>query len=137
MNRVCSMIICLIIIISFCGCSTTSQPMETSQITPGASALVTTRDAPDHNTKLIVSVKHLAPANLVIEGTTNYVVWVEPAGTYNFKNVGAFQVDRDLEGKYSTVVPYKKFRVIITPEIGNLADAPTGPTIFEQTVIRQ
>lgn len=117
------------------GCST-KEDLQASNITPAARGQVKVERDDNNNSEVTVKVEHLAPADKVYPGATNYVVWIQPAGADTFQNVGALQVDKDLEGKHTTTVPYKDFRVLVTPEMGNMAQAPTGPAIFDQRVVR-
>lgn len=119
------------------GCASSKQPMNTSAIVPGAEGTVSAKSAENDNTELTVKVKHLAPANKVATNATNYVVWVQPEGSRTFQNVGALKVNEDLEGIQTTTIPYKAFRVLVTPEPGNMAQAPSGPAIFDKHVTRQ
>lgn len=117
------------------GCAT-KEDLQASNITPGARGTVKVDSDANNNSEVTVKVEHLAPADKVYPGATNYVVWIQPSGADTFQNVGALTVDKDLEGKHTTTVPYKEFRVLVTPEMGNMAQAPTGPTIFDQRVVR-
>lgn len=117
------------------GCAT-KEDMHASNVVPSARGQVKVEADDNNNSEVTVKVEHLAPADKVYPGATNYVVWIQPAGADTFQNVGALAVDKDLEGEHTTTVPYKDFRVLVTPEMGNMAQAPTGPTIFDQRVVR-
>lgn len=119
------------------GCASDKQPMNSSAIVPGAEGVVSAKSAENDNTELTVKVKHLAPAAKVSTNATNYIVWVQPEGSRTFQNVGALKVNKDLEGIQTTTIPYKSFRVLVTPEPGNMAQAPSGPAIFDKHVIRK
>lgn len=117
------------------GCAS-KEDMVASNVVPAARGQVKVDSDDNNNSEVTVKVEHLAPADRVYPGATNYVVWIQPAGADTFQNVGALRVNEDLEGTHKTTVPYKDFRVIVTPEMGNMAQAPTGPTIFDQRVVR-
>jgi hypothetical protein len=117
------------------GCST-KEDLTASAIAPAAKGEVKVNEDRQDNSEVTVKVQHLAPPEKFYPGATNYTVWIQPSGSDTFQNVGALKVDDDLEGEYKTTVPYKDFRVLVTPEMGNMAQAPTGPTIFDQKVTR-
>jgi hypothetical protein len=118
-------------------CGTTKHQLEGTHIVPAASGEVKVSKGDNDNTKLVVSVKHLAPAHKVFAGARNYVVWIIPEGTTNYQNIGAMEVNNDLEAKLSTMVAYKSFKVIVTPELSHLSQQPMGPSVFEENVIRE
>lgn len=126
---------CMLSLALAAGCST-KEDLTASAIAPAARGEVKVTEDDQDNSEVTVTVEHLAPAEKFYPGATNYIVWIQPEGTDKFQNVGALQVDKDLEGKYKTTVPYKDFRVLVTPEMGNMAQAPTGPTIFDQKIKR-
>ncbi|MBC7540453.1 MAG: hypothetical protein H7281_16635 [Bacteriovorax sp.] len=136
MKKIKLMITFLVIMGAFAGCAT-KQNMEGSNVVPGAAGMVTTKEADNNNTSMTVTVKHLAPAQKIYTGATNYIVWVQPEGTDTYQNVGALQVDSDLEGKHTTTIPYRSFKVLVTPEMSSMTQSPTGPAVFEQRVMRQ
>jgi len=119
------------------GCGSTEQKLQGSNITPAAQGTVVTKVDDNNNTNMEVTVKHLAPAQRVLTGATNYVVWVQPEGSAFFQNVGALQVDKNLDGSHKTTVPYKNFKVMVTPEMSTMTQTPVGPAVFEQAVMRQ
>jgi hypothetical protein len=128
---------CSVLSLTLMSCSSSKQTMEASNIVPGAAGTVTVKSAENDNTELTVRVKHLAPAQKVATNASNYIVWIQPEGARNFQNVGALKVDKDLEGMQTTTVPYKNFKVLVTPENGTMAQNPTGPAIFEKQVYRK
>jgi len=126
-----------VLALALTGCASNKQPMEVSNIVPGAQGTVSAKSAENDNTELTVKVQHLAPAEKVSTNANNYIVWIQPEGSRNFQNVGALKVNDDLEGIQTTTIPYKRFKVLVTPEPGNMAQAPSGPAIFEKQVYRK
>ena len=114
-------------------CSTTKE-LFGSDTVPSAQGEVVTKKEEFGNTKLTLNVKHLAPAQRIQEGANNYVVWIKPLGTETYQNIGALNVDKDLEGSYTTSVPHQSFQIMVTPEAAVAATEPTGPAVFEDTV---
>ncbi|MFA6238575.1 MAG: hypothetical protein WC635_14670 [Bacteriovorax sp.] len=120
------------------GCATSARYKMTTneQIAHGATGVVSVVPTDGNNTKLRLKVKHLYPAENIQNGATNYIVWVRPAGSDRFQNVGALQVDNMLQGEYMTTVPYSSFYVMVTPEKSNIVETPSGPTILEKRIFR-
>lgn len=119
------------------GCASNKQPMDVGQIVPGAQGMVSAKSAENDNTELTVKVKHLAPAEKVSINANSYIVWIRPEGAMNYQNVGVLKMNDDLEGIQTTTIPYKRFKVLVTPEPGNMVQVPSGPAIFEKQVSRQ
>jgi hypothetical protein len=128
---------CIVVTVLMASCSTGKQEMASSSLVPAAAGTVDVKAGDNDNTELTVIVKHLALAQKVYTGATNYIVWIKPEGSQNYQNVGALNVDSDLQGIHKTSIPYKNFKVLVTPENGNMAQLPTGPAIFEQQVMRR
>lgn len=136
MKKIFTLIMSSILITLLYSCGTTKQSMISGENVPAAEGIVSVKEADNDNTSMTVTVKHLAPAKKVYTGATNYVVWIKPEGASAFQNVGALQVDKNLDGTHTTTVPYKHFMVLITPELSSMGQSPTGPTVFEQQVVR-
>jgi hypothetical protein len=137
MKRLNTLLAGAVLSLALTGCASNKQNMESSNIVPGAQGTVSAKSAENDNTELTIKVKHLAPAQKVSTNASNYIVWIQPEGSRNFQNVGALRVNDNLEGSQTTTIPYKRFKVLVTPELGAMAQSPTGPTIFEKQVSRQ
>lgn len=111
------------------------QPMQVSEKSPAGEGTVKAYKGESGNTQLSVKVKHLAPANRIDEDASVYVVWVEPPNAPP-QNVGVLSVNRNKEGALNTLTPYRRFRVLITPESNAEVQAPTGDEVFTSTVDR-
>lgn len=114
------------------GCAT-KEHLE-SKLDPSAQADVTAHKVDNDNTQLNVSVKHLAPAERLAENANQYIVWVAPEGSNFVQNVGSLKVNDNLEGRHETTIPYKNFRVFVTPESSQVAVQPSGPVVFDKTI---
>lgn len=133
------MLVCGIITLLFSGgCATSSRyKLNTNEeLVHGASGVVSVVPSDSNNTKMRLRVKHLYPAYTIHQGASNYVVWVRPEGSERFQNIGALQVDNNLQGEYSTTIPYSAFQVMVTPEKSNTVEAPNGPSILEKRIYR-
>lgn len=138
MKKIKLILLCFLVMTILASCSSgKQQTMEGSSIVPSAQGNVTVKADKNDNTNVTVKVKHLAPPQKLALGATNYIVWVIPEGGRDYQNVGALKVDKDLEGFHSTTVPYKNFKVLVTPEVTSMAQNPTGPAVFEQRIMRQ
>jgi hypothetical protein len=116
-------------------CGTTKEIVE-SDLAPAAEAEIVAREGANDNTKLNISVKHLAEPNKILENAEQYIVWISPEGSNVVQNVGALKVDDDLSARHETTIPYKNFRVFVTPETSQVASAPTGPVVFDKIIQR-
>lgn len=105
-----------------------------TQAVPAAQGRVDTNLDQNGNTNLNIHVKHLAEPTAIAPGANAYVVWVQPSGSNTYQNVGTLKVNQNLEGTYKTNVPYRNFRMIITPESNTMSQAPSGVTVMEKTV---
>lgn len=134
----------LLIVLSFVlasACTTTGKTQKNdpslignSALVPAAEGQVTTTEDKNGNTQIKVQVKHLAHPERIAPGAENYVVWLKPAGAEAFRNIGAMEVNKNLEGSYDTKVPYKQFVLIVTPESTTTAQKPSGPTVLMKNV---
>lgn len=128
--------------LSLVGCSSGSSKKKedpgrlvtNTSTVPAAQGRVDTSLDKNGNTNLNINVRHLAEPGAISPGANAYVVWVQPAGTDTYQNVGTLKVNKNLEGNYKTNVPYQNFKLIITPESNTMSQAPTGITVLEKTV---
>ena len=81
------------------------------------------------NTKISLTVKHLAAPERLFPPRSVYVVWIQPPDDAE-TNLGALRPDEDLEGQIVGVTPYTRFRVLITAE-----DEPTVRSPSSQIVL--
>jgi hypothetical protein len=88
----------------------------------------------DGNTKLEVTVEHLAPPDRVTPNATSYVVWVTPKSGGPAQNMGSLKVDDKLKGELTTVVPFRDFEIQVTPEPNSHATSPTHPEVMQAMV---
>jgi hypothetical protein len=128
-------IVALVAFLALAGCAT-KEKLIGSDAAPAAQGTITAKKD-GNNTKIKLEAEHLAPAEKIVPGAKNYVLWIKPAEQKEFINAGALNVDNDLKVKYETTVPYKQFRVMLTPESADIAKRPTGPIIFDQEIARR
>lgn len=116
------------------GCGST-QEMRSSSGVPASEGTVNATEADNGNTNLSIRVKHLASPSQVASGATVYVVWVQPRFAAT-QNVGALDLNSNLEGSLDTVTPHSEFLVSVTPESSATASRPTNAPVFTADVSR-
>lgn len=137
MNSFIRLISSILILGLFSSCASDSRPLVGSYLDPAARGSVDFKADNNDNTKMTVRVKHMSPPQKIATGATKYVVWIQPEGSMLVQNVGALKIDNEREGLFSTSVPYKTFKLMVTPEVSAMVDAPTSPAVMEQRVSRQ
>lgn len=104
---------------------------------PAAEGAVKLSTGPNANTRLNISVQHLAPPERVAAGATVYVVWARPIEQGAApQNLGALQINGNLEGVLDTVTPLRNFELLVTAEQAAPVLQPTGAPILSAPVNR-
>lgn len=121
------------------GCATfrsgdTARLNATTQL-PSAEGTVTIDEAANDNTALALEVRHLAKPERLDPPASVYVVWTK-SGSADPQNVGALQVDDNLNGRLNTVTPHKSFDLFITAEGSGAAQEPSGDRLLWTTINR-
>ena len=109
--------------------------MVNSPDIPAAQGTIRATPGENGNTRLRVSVRHLAPPKKVRADATTYVVWVQAAGGAP-QNMGALKVDEDLRGTLTTVTPLTSFEVFITLENAATVQEPSAGNLLSASVAR-
>jgi hypothetical protein len=118
------------------GCSTTNEMLGRNQQTwtmrsaaeaQAAQGKVQIATDDKGNRDLKVEVKHIAPADTVFSGTTNYVVWLKPSNGRP-QNIGVLSPDKSLNAKLETTTAFTSFVVLVTAET---TAQPTRPSSNE------
>lgn len=108
------------------GCAT-KVPLSSSADIPAARGEVKLDRTDQGNTKVEVTVKHLAEPAQVQQGATTYVVWAAPRDAFATpQSLGALRVGDDLEGKLETTTPLRAFDLFITAEPSASVPQPSG-----------
>lgn len=109
------------------GCaSRPTMKMESGERIPAAEGHVAAKQGDNGNTKVQVAVKHLAKPEQVEEEASTYVVWAQDANGGDVYNLGALQLNDNLEGKLDTITPLKRFDVFVTAEPVATTRYPSG-----------
>ena len=108
--------------------------MTADRSVPGASGTVKVeKDKDNGNTKLDVSVEHLADPSRLTPPATAYIVWVRPSEGDAVKQ-GAIRVDKDLKGELKVVTTSKNCDVFITAEQSERASVPSDLEVLRAHV---
>ena len=108
-------------------------PMTAASIVPGARAEVAISKDKNGNTRLKMTVQHLANLENLTPRASAYVVWLrERSG--NSENQGQLKVDKNLKATFVTVTPLKSFDVLVTAEQDPRTDGPSGQEVLRATI---
>ncbi len=108
-------------------------PMNAASIVPGARAQVEVSKDSNGNTKLKMIVRHLAnPANLT-PPAAGYVIWLQERSG-NPESQGQLKMDKNLQGTFETVTPFKSFDVFVTAEQDLGTKNPNGSQVLTAKV---
>jgi hypothetical protein len=89
----------------------------------------------NNNTRIELTVEHLAPARNLTPPKSVYVVWAQaPEG--RTMNLGQLVVGPDRRGDFRAVTPLKVFRIVITAEDEPLARAPSEQVVLQTDLFR-
>ena len=108
-------------------------PMTAASIVPGARAEVAISKDKNGNTRLKMTVQHLANLESLTPRAVAYVVWLQERGG-NSENQGQLKMDKNLKATFETVTPLKSFDVFVTAEQDLRAKGPSGPEVLKATI---
>jgi len=109
--------------------------LQSTPIVPGASGEVKTAKDKNGNTKFSVQVKHLADPSLLTPPKSTYMVWIQQPGA-SPESQGVLKVSKNLEGKFETSTPDKRFDLWITAESDATVKSPSGPEVLRTNGVR-
>jgi hypothetical protein len=108
-------------------------PMTASSTVPAARGHVDIGKDKNGNTRVNMSVEHLAnPQNLTPPAAV-YVVWLQDKSG-NPENQGQLKVDKNLKASFETVTPSKGFDLFVTGERDYSAKAPSGTEVLRAAI---
>ncbi len=108
-------------------------PMTAASIVPGARAEVKISKDDNGNTKLKMSVQHLAKLENLTPRASAYVVWLQERDR-NAENQGQLKIDKNLKATFETSTPFKSFDVFVTAEQDSRVTSPSGPEVLKATI---
>jgi hypothetical protein len=98
---------------------------------PAAQGKVHLRTTKNGNVEIKLSVKHLATPAHITPGATVFVVWARGlAPGADAQNLGALVVDKNLNGKITSVTAMPSFDLFITCEQSQTATFPATPELL-------
>lgn len=113
-------------------CAATTFQLGRSPEAPAAEGTVNLRQTSNGNTKINLSVKHLAPPARIDPASAVIVVWVRglEAGALP-QNLGALRVNKNLSGKLQAVTSLSAFDFFLTCEGTQTVVAPTSTELLK------
>jgi len=111
------------------GCSSPTH-LTTSREVPAARGTVKTNLTENGNTRVELEVKHLANPQDIKPQANTFVVWASPRTGESPQNLGALQVDQNLNGKIQTSTPLQSFQLFITAEASPYVKSPSGDKLL-------
>ena len=108
-------------------------PMTAASTVPGARAEVEISKDKNGNTRLNMTVQHLANLENLTPRASAYVVWLQERGG-NAANQGQLKVDKNLKATFKAVTPFKSFEVFVTAEQDPRITSPSGAEVLRATI---
>ena len=104
--------------------------MNASPVVPAAEGHAKFGKAPNGNTSIDLTVKHLADPQKLTPPVNYYVVWLRPNQDAPAQNIGALTVDKNLNGTLNTVTALHSFDIFVTAEGSDQVQRPTGEPLL-------
>jgi hypothetical protein len=108
-------------------------PMTAASIVPGARAEVEINKDKNGNTRVKMTVQHLANLENLTPRASAYIIWLQERGG-NSENQGQLKMDKNLKATFETVTPFKSFDVFVTAEQDSRVKGPSGPEVLRATI---
>jgi hypothetical protein len=108
-------------------------PMTAASIVPGARAEVEINKDKNGNTRLKMTIQHLANLENLTPRASAYIIWLQERGG-NSENQGQLKMDKNLKATFETVTPFKSFDVFVTAEQDSRVKGPSGPEVLRATI---
>ncbi len=110
-------------------------PMTADSIVPGARGDVEVGKDKNGNTKLKMSVQHLARPDKLTPPKAIYIVWLQERNG-NPESQGQLKVDKNLKASFETVTPSRNFDLFVTAEQDATGKAPSGAEVLRASIQR-
>jgi hypothetical protein len=111
------------------GCASREE-LSASPALPAAEGTLKCGRAANDNTAIDLKVKHLASPDRLTPPASVYVVWLKPDKDAAPQNIGALEVDGDLNGRLKTVTALRRFELFVTAEAAGQAPSPSGSPVL-------
>jgi hypothetical protein len=113
----------------------TTTAMQAGPSEPAARGTVAATQGENGNTEIDINVQHLSEPQKAAPSARTYVVWAQPReANLPVQNLGALQVDRDLNGHLRATTPLKDFDVIVIAEPTPIEAKPSTHRVMSATV---
>jgi hypothetical protein len=110
-------------------------PLTAAPIVPAATGRAEVGADKNGNSKVKITVEHLAKPEHLTPPKNAYVVWFqETGGTPEAE--GQLKVNKNLKTAFETTTPWKNFQILITAEDDPTAKTPSGPEVLRTAVTR-
>jgi hypothetical protein len=110
-------------------------PLTADPIVPAAKGEAELGKDKNGNSKVKITVEHLAKPENLTPSKNAYVVWFQEAEG-SPEPEGQLKVNNDLKAEFETTTPWKHFRVLITAEDDATAKTPSGPEVLRASISR-
>jgi len=110
-------------------------PLTAAAIVPAAAGRAEVGTDKNGNSKVKITVEHLAKPENLTPPKDAYVVWFQESEG-SPEPEGQLKVNKDLKAEFETTTPWKNFQVMITAEDDPTAKSPSGPEVLRTTVSR-
>lgn len=106
------------------------EKLSASSSLPAAQGTLRCAKADNDNTSIDLRVRHLANPDRLTPPAAVYVVWTKADKDAAPQNIGALEVDEDLDGRLKTVTPLRSFELFVTGEATGQAPSPSGEPLL-------
>jgi hypothetical protein len=110
-------------------------PLTAASIVPAATGRAEVGADKNGNSKVKITVEHLAKPENLTPSKDSYVVWFQESGG-SPEPEGQLKVNKGLKAEFETTTPWKNFQVLITAEDYPTAKVPSGPEVLRTMVSR-
>lgn len=108
-------------------------PLTADKSVPAARGQVDVGHDKNGNTKVEITVEHLAPPENLTPPRTAYVVWIQERGAEP-RNQGSLRPNKNLKATFKSVTPLKSFDVFVSAESDLNAKAPSGTEVLRASI---
>ncbi|MCX6567785.1 MAG: hypothetical protein NT147_01870 [Candidatus Aminicenantes bacterium] len=104
--------------------------LEATSMLPAVEGRAKFATTVNDNTRIELTVKHLAHPEKLSPPASHYVVWTRATKESAAQNIGALVVDKDLNGKLITETSLHSFDLFITAEDSSQVQQPSGQPLL-------
>ncbi len=104
--------------------------LEATSMLPAVEGRAKFTTTVNDNTRIVLTVKHLAHPAKLSPPASHYVVWTRATKEAPAQNIGALVVDEDLNGKLVTETSLHSFDLFITAEDSSQVQQPSGQPLL-------